>query len=435
LVNQGTNHLLARARSTVHHEHKDECTVALLHRPKVCAWCDAFSHCASQTPSVLAPFAANHSPEVTVQRLPDIDAEMRTNAYNNVTFRPLSLRLSTRVNTVFKSRGKYVPSNRGIAQSLGDIYFRVPQGSPMNFQLNGELQWVSANVGVQMHQVPNTGARTKGFSYATNRLPRGKSASLSSSGRLTPGVYRMHWFLTADQISRGSSKGASLDMDLKFGVCDVVVRGKVPPNPLDYKVTGLYGPYDDADDAAIAVEQVLREATDNDPEHREYGLHILKDLHDGKFYLTPPERSSDSDSLNLRPKFLPADYNRSRDRGIAGCQQVDLRFKYFASIHTHPAQRDNPLSDNVFSGGDFDQAIKEINRFDRIYLFPPDRCIRSFKAQRNDTLCGLDFLLRACAAGPQLPARPLASGLGSSYRVTATGSRLSLSHLMLAMMP
>lgn len=393
LVNQGTNYLLARSYASVQLDIKDTCTVAMLHRPKDCAWCDQFNRCLQQTPGLSAPFIAKVDNEVTLAR-PTLDASTRSSAYHSAYFGPLSFRLSNRVITTYENRGEYQPSNRGIAEVSGEIFFRIPPGVPLDYELSGELQWAGGNSHVQLIGVANTGANSDGFSFNTNHLPKGVPAPLRKAGSLTPGVYRLFWFLTADQISHGGSSGASLDLQMNFESCEIVV-GKLPPDPRKGEVTGLFGPYKSPDLAAVAVEPLMRGATDGDPEHREYGVLILKDARDGQFYLTPPVRSTDSDTFNTGHVLLAADYNRSRDLGIGKCKQKNPPFFFFAALHSHPTQQlELPgtsvklgLSDNAFSPQDFNFAILERHNFDRIYLFPPDRCIRSFKAQRNDPPC------------------------------------------------
>lgn len=219
LVNQGTNYLLARSYASVQLDIKDTCTVAMLHRPKDCAWCDQFNRCLQQTPGLSAPFIAKVDNEVTLAR-PTLDASTRSSAYHSAYFGPLSFRLSNRVITTYENRGEYQPSNRGIAEVSGEIFFRIPPGLPLNYELSGELQRAGGDSHLQLIGVVNTGANSDGFSFNTNHLPKGVLAPLKKAGSLTPGVYRLFWFLTADQISHGGSSEASLDLRIVFGPCD-----------------------------------------------------------------------------------------------------------------------------------------------------------------------------------------------------------------------
>ncbi|HKR35300.1 MAG TPA: hypothetical protein VJT10_10695, partial [Steroidobacteraceae bacterium] len=163
-----------------------------------------------------------------------------------------------------------------------------------------------------------------------------------------------------------------------------------PPNPYLSEVTGLFGPYSSADHAAIAAEPILRAATDRDG--RELGILIIRHKETGSFYLTPPVLGS-----LWRARFHVGgavdaeDFKRSRNLAFQGCDRSINSYTFYATAHSHPRQPLNPLSDDVFSGADFDGAIKDAKstarNFDRIYLFPPDRCIRSFKAERGDAEC------------------------------------------------
>lgn len=74
---------------------------------------------------------------------------------------------------------------------------------------------------MQLIGVPNTGANSDGFSFNTNHLKQGVPADLAKTGSITPGVYRLFWFLTADQISYGGAIEGSLEMDLRFGEAPV----------------------------------------------------------------------------------------------------------------------------------------------------------------------------------------------------------------------
>lgn len=216
-VPQGTSYLLARAHASIGMDTQDRCTVAMLNRPKVCAWCDQFNRCRQQTPSATAPFNGREEVVVEVRRPPALDASTRSSTNLDAAFSARSLRLAYRVATAFENRGKSVPSNRGTNNASGEIFFRVPTGAPLRYELAGTLRWKGTNGHLQLIGVPNTGANSDGFSFNTNHLKQGVPADLAKTGSLTPGVYRLFWFLTADQISHGGAIEGSVELDLKFG--------------------------------------------------------------------------------------------------------------------------------------------------------------------------------------------------------------------------
>jgi hypothetical protein len=213
----GTSYLLARSHAMVGMDTKDTCAVAMLNAPASCAWCDQFKRCQRQTPSVSSPFVAGERNEVSVKP-PRGDATTRSTANHGAYFGPMSFRLTNLVTTTFENRGASMASNRGIADTSGEIFFRVPPGRAFEYEVTGSMQLAAGHGHVQLIGIPNTGADlSQGFSLNSNQVPKGVPAALQRKGLLTAGAYRLVWFLTEDQISRVGSSGASLDLQLRFG--------------------------------------------------------------------------------------------------------------------------------------------------------------------------------------------------------------------------
>lgn len=341
LVNQGTNYLLARSYASVQLDIKDTCTVAMLHRPKDCAWCDHFNRCLQQTPGLSAPFIAKVDNEVTLVR-PTLDASTRSSAYHSAYFGPLSFRLSNRVITTYENRGEYQPSNRGIAEVSGEIFFRIPPGLPLNYELSGELQWAGGNSHVQLIGVANTGANSDGFSFNTNHLPKGVPAPLRKAGSLTPGVYRLFWFLTADQISHGGSSGASLDLQMRFmKTCDHPQLGP------------CYQTLEEAADAGLREAWRMSLQVAETGKQQEFGGYVYQIApKDFRFVAPTPGKNLNESTCKIweRPDFTDTGWDCGRPLPVVTGNDMDKAFdakvkpvlasqftpKRVAIYHSHP---------------------------------------------------------------------------------------------------
>jgi hypothetical protein len=214
----GMSYVQSRNLASAASGREDRCAFGSLNEAKSCPWCRQFDRCQSLT---LAPGSgASLGDQVRVDALkpPMLDATSRAAYGHGVEFRPDGFRLDARVATSYENRGTRGVGNRSIGSASGVVFLRVPPDITLEYVMDVSLRWTlqTATGSIQLVGVPTTGADlSAGFSYHTNQLAGGSPASVHHRGRLSPGIYRLIWFVDVDSIGREAQQGMAMFAEMK----------------------------------------------------------------------------------------------------------------------------------------------------------------------------------------------------------------------------
>jgi len=140
---------------------------------------------------------------------------------------------------------------------------------------------------------------------------------------------------------------------------------------------GLFGPYDDADQAAVAAEPVSRTYADEDSvwyQYREVGTMLVRQVVDKRVYLTQFVLGPWAIPYVSKGSFGPTEAGESLNRAFThSCERVE-DFQIIAITHTHP-QGDNNFSEPDWLAAFCLRQQSDAATFRGSYLFRPDRCI------------------------------------------------------------
>jgi len=201
----------------------------ILCTPKVLSWSSL-----SPSTSFSGTAEAKPPPYKKDQGTHHADMSMTSTANQETHFGSLGVSSKNSIATNRVNRGNWSVGTSGHAQSSGDVYFRINDKEGMPYELNGRIYPIGvANAQLGRGMLELIPIRTSGRSDPINISSFSvKSATLANTGRLSPGDYRLHWWIVSDVTS--SSGAATLDFDLIFGSARRVgITVAFPKGPVD----------------------------------------------------------------------------------------------------------------------------------------------------------------------------------------------------------
>jgi hypothetical protein len=151
-----------------------------------------------------------------------VDMSMASIANQETLFGSLGMSSKNSIASNRVNRGNWTVGTHGHAQSSGDVYFRISGMEAVPYELKGRILpigVINAHLGRGMLEL--IGIKTSGLYDPINISSYdAKSTNLAQTGQLSPGDYRLHWYIVNDVTN--SSGAASLNFDLTFGSVDQI---------------------------------------------------------------------------------------------------------------------------------------------------------------------------------------------------------------------